>query len=86
MNYKKAIRRYHPLIHEDAGDLFHIMQPERQGVYPRERSPRSPKENYIAPFIRLPNGYDVSLTGQSIDVHGTDDGLHRTLKKRVYTG
>ena len=40
----------------------------------------NPKEGYTAAFIRLPNGYDISLIGTPIDVYRTDDGLFISLK------
>ena len=40
----------------------------------------SPRASYIAPNIRLPNGYDSSLIGQDIDVYKTEGGLFISLK------
>jgi hypothetical protein len=40
----------------------------------------SPRESYVAPYIRLPKGYDPSLIGQSVDIYKTNEGLLIKLK------
>jgi hypothetical protein len=40
----------------------------------------SPRANYVAPYIRLPKGYDPALIGQPIDVYKVDGGLLIKLK------
>ena len=44
----------------------------------------SPRASYIAPYIRLPNGYDPTLIGQTVEVYKTNEGLFIKLNSDWY--